>query len=357
MIKIKENISLRQGSIMLFIILTGGIMALGGGGESGRDSWITPLIAVIVAIFLYYIYYKPFLICSNKNHFEIIDFSYGKFGKAINLFLSLNAFLMASISLSRFSIFIKTVALDKTPIYIISFFMIAVCIYGVYSGFEVLARFSEILIWSIVFFLAFSTIASFSTLNFQNLTPLFEDGIKPLIKGTHIIVATPFMETFFLIMLLGETKKRKDMTKTLSITAIISAIVMSTIFLRNLLILGYPVIESLYYPSYTAISLITLGDFFQRQEVLVSITFLIADILKICVYIIYASKSLNFVAKTREYKYYSIAISVAVLFFSLIIFQNTMELFNFLEIYRYLLTLPFIIVPILTLILCKYKTK
>lgn len=357
MIEIKENISLRQSFIILYIILTSGVMSLGGSSDAGRDTWISPILGIIFAMLLYFVYYKPFILFEKEDFFEILDISYGKVSKIINIFLCANAFLLASVSIARFSIFLNIVSLNKTPLYIISLFMITVCIYGVYSGFEVLARFSEIFIGIIIFFLIFSVITSYSILNFKNIYPILENGIIPLLNGGYTILSTLFMETFFLIALFSQSKKRKDMPKILNICVIISAISMSIVFLRNLLILGYPAMNSLYYPSYTAISIITLGEFFQRQEVFVSFSFLIADILKICVYMIYICKSINHMALTKEYKAYSIAIGIFIYFISLIIFENAMELYNFLAIYRYILTIPCLIIPIITYILCVYKNN
>lgn len=355
--KIRENISLRQAFIMLYIILTSGIMSIGGSGDAERDTWIAPIVAIIFVIALYYIYYKPFVLYKNLTYFEILDKVYSRFSVIINIFLGFNAFLLACISLSRFSIFLKTVSLNQTPLYVISLFMMVVCAYGVYSGFEVLARFSEILVWIIVAFLVFSTVISYQTLDFNNLYPILENGFLPVVNGTYTVLATPFMETFFLVMLFGDTKKRADMPKNLYKSAIVSSIVMSVVYLRNLLILGHPAIQSLYYPSYTAISLISLGDFFQRQEVFVSLAFLIADILKICVFIIYVCRTINHVGKTKEYKNYTVSVCVAVLLCSLVIFTNTMDLFNFLQIYRYVVTVPCLFVPILTTILCIKQNK
>lgn len=354
----REDISLKQAFSMLFIFLTGGIMAVGGGSESGRDSYIAAIVCIIFVVPLFYVYYKPFLIDENSNFFEIIDLSYGKsIGNLINIIYGLSVLLVAVVSFSRFTIFIKTVALENTSLYIIGLFMAITCIFATYSGFEVLARFCEIMIIAIVFCLALFMVVSFDLFNIYNVQPFIENGYITIFEGSFSLASTPFMESFALIMLISQNRKRKDMQKVIIMSAIASAITIAIVFLRNLLILGYPAIESLYYPSYLAISLVSIGEFFERQEVAVSIVFLIADIVKITSLSIFLCKMINYKVKTKEYKYYSFAIIMFIFALSGIFFANTMQLFRFFSVYKYILVVPFGILPIITLILCKKRLK
>lgn len=352
----REDISLKQAFSLLFIFLSGGIMAIGGGSEAGRDSYLSAVFCLVLVIPLYYVYYTPFKVYKNKDFFEIIDLLYGKiFGNIINIISALAVFLVATVSFSRFTLFIKTVALHNTSIYIIGIFMAFTCFFATFNGFEVLARFCEIMIVAIILCLLAFVIVSFALFKTENLQPLLENGIKPVISGMYSLTATPFMEGFALIMLVSQSRKRNDMQKYVLLAAIASALTMSIIFLRNLLILGYPAIESLYYPSYLAMSLVNLGEFFERQEVAVSIIFLVADIVKISSLCIFLCKMLNFKFKSHEYKFYAPFVISAVFAFSVTFFQDTMQLFRFFSIYKYILTIPFAVLPILTFILCKIK--
>lgn len=333
-------------------------MAIGGNSDAGRDGYLSALFAVVFVVVLIWVYYNPFIVFKSQNYFEIINELYGqKLSKVINLTMLVAVFLSACVSMSRFTIFLKTVALDKTSVFVIGIFMSVACIYAVYSGFETLARFAEIMVYAVVSFLLFSTVVAFSSFDYSNLNPMIENGFLPILNGAFSVLATPFMEGFALIALLSQTRKRNDMQKMLCISGVVSLVVMSVIFLRNLLILGFPAIESLYYPSYIAISLVTLGDFFQRQEVVVSITFLIADMIKLAVFVIFLSKCLNFTAKTKEYKNYAIAVTFLVLSVSMFVFPTTQVLFSFLSIYRYVLIVPFLIIPLVTFFLANKKRK
>lgn len=331
-------------------------MALGGISDAGRDSYLSSILVLIFVIPLFYVYSKPFLVYEKLDYFQIMEKVYGKnISKVINFVIALSVLFVAVISFSRFSLFIKTVALSKTSLNVIGIFMVITCIYAVYNGLSTIARFCEILIYAIGFFLVLSTIISFSAFKPENMTPFLENGFKPVIQGMFSILAVPYLECFALITLVFSTRKRKDMPKTIYIALIVSAICMAIIFLRNLLILGYPAIESLYYPSYISISLVKLGEFFQRQEVAVSIIFLIADILKISVLSLYLCKYLNFTLKTYEQKHYSVAVILFVFTLSNIFFTNTITLFDFFDIYKYFLVIPFIIIPIMTYFIIIFK--
>ncbi|MFI3226447.1 MAG: endospore germination permease [Clostridia bacterium] len=354
----REDISLKQGFSLLFIFLSGGIMAIGGGSEAGRDSYLSALCSVFFIIPLYYVYYNPLKVHKTKNYFEIIDLLYSeKFGNIINFVTAIAIFLVALVSFSRFTLFIKTVALQNTSVYIIGIFMAFTCIFATYNGFETLGRFCEIMIVAIIFFLLAFVVVSIPLFKAENLQPFMENGVKPLVSGMYSISATPFMEGFALVVLVSQSRKRDDMQKVVFVAGITSAITMSVIFLRNLLILGYPAIESLYYPSYLAMSLVSLGEFFERQEVAVSIIFLIADIVKITSISIFLCKMINYKFKTQEYKFYAPAVIIMIFAFSITFFEDTMQLFSFFSIYKYILTFPLAVIPICTFILCKIKTK
>lgn len=358
MIYIREDISIRQGFVLIFIFMTGGIMAIGGNSDAGRDGYLSAIFAILFVVPLFWIYYKPFIIFKKLNYFEIIALLYGeKLSKVVNFIMCISVFFVACISMARFTIFLKSVALDKTPVFTIGIFMSIVCIYAVYAGFETIARFAEIMVYTVILFLIFSTIVAFGTIDYSNVTPILESGFIPVVIGAYSITTAPFMEGFALIMLLSQTRKRRDMSKMILISCVVSLCVMSIIMLRNLMILGFPAIDSLYYPSYIAISLVTLGDFFQRQEVVVSITFLIADMIKIAVLVMFVSKSINFTARTKEYKNYAVAVTFLVLSVSMIIFPTTNRLFEFFDVYKYFLTVSFLIIPLITFLRANKKQQ
>ncbi|MFI3115773.1 MAG: endospore germination permease [Clostridia bacterium] len=354
----REDISLKQGFAMLFIFLSGGIMAIGGGSEAGRDSYISAILCLVFVIPLYFCYYTPFIMLEKKNFFEILAFAYGeKLGKIVNLIYFMSVFLVAVVSFSRFTLFIKTVALTNTSMVLIGFFMAFTCLFATFNGFEVLARFSEIMLVVVIFSVATFVIISITLFKVVNLQPLLENGVKPMVLGVYSISSMPFMEAFALIAMISQNRKKKDMQKIVFLSAICSSVTIAVIFLRNLLVLGYPAIESLYYPSYLAVSLVSFGDFFERQEVAVSIVFMIADIVKITALSIFLCKSINFSAKTKEYKYYAPAVILLIFSFSIAFFSNTMKLFQFFSIYKYILGAPFVILPVITLLLCKIRCK
>ncbi len=345
-------ISKRQSAAMLFIFFVTSTIASNSGLEAGRDSWIAGLFSLILAIPLLLIYYEPFRIHKGKSIFEINSLIYGKIlGVVLNIIMILAVILVSTMSFSKYVIFIKTVALQNSSIYLIGIFMVITVIYATYKGIISVARASEIAVWVVISFLLFTLIVTFSNLNFLNLTPILEFGLNPIITGTYSILATPFMESFALIALISTAKNTADLRKTIISIIIVSCILMSVTFMRDLLILGFPAIKSLYYPSYSAISLVNLGDFFQRQEVVVSISFLIGDILKISTTIIFITDGLKYLFK----KNFIIPSAILVFVLSTTFFKSSLDLFGFFEIYKYILIFPFILLPLTTFLVIYFK--
>lgn len=339
-------------------MLISGLMSLGGSDGAGRDTWISAFLVVILAVPMYYIYFYPLKSFKNKDIFQIHDIIYGeKVGFIISLIYILTVGLVFVVSFARYSVFVKTVALEKTPILIIAIFMIITVIYACVCGFETVARFSEIVIYLIVIFLVFTLVVAYSTVNTENLQPILESGIQPVFKGMFSIFASPYLESFALISLFSNVYDRNKVPKVLVVSTVISALVIGVAFLRNLLILGNEATQSFYYPSYQAISLITFGSFFQRQEVTVSATFLIADIIRLSVFSIFITKGINYFLRKRELVRTSVVIIIGLGLVSVYFLGNTIKVFTFIDMYKRIIFIPLVILPCITALISLIKIK
>lgn len=354
----KEVISNRQIFVVMFTMIVSGILSLGGTSGAGRNAWLSAIFVIVLAIPLYFIYFYPIKINKGKDFFEINELLYGiELGKVVNVVYLAIILLITVVSFSRYTVFVKAVALEQTSVVIIGVFMLITVIYATFCGFEVIARFAEIAVIVISIFLAFTLILSISAYDASNVTPIIEDGVKPVLDGALAILITPYAEAFAFVCLLSNVKDRNSVSKTLNIAICVSGVVMSAIFLRNLMILGYPMVENLYYPSYQAISVISLGSFFQRQEVTVSATFLIADIIRLSILSIFLCKGINFIAKKRNYKKYSTAVGFIVFVISIVFLSTTVKLFNFLDVYKVIIGVSLLILPTISCVLSFKRIK
>ncbi|HEY9063326.1 MAG TPA: GerAB/ArcD/ProY family transporter [Pseudobacteroides sp.] len=127
--------------------------------------------------------------------------------------------------------------------------------------------------------------------------------------------------------------------------------------LRNITILG-ELLGRLYFPSYTAVSRISISDFLQRIEVSVAIVFITCVFIKVSICMYVASKGVSKIFNLNDYRSVTIQTGLLTIFFAYIMYKNIMEMkywaFNVYQYYSF----PFqVILPVIIWIIIEIKCK
>ena len=137
----------------------------------------------------------------------------------------------------------------------------------------------------------------------------------------------------------------------------IGALILIVAFLRNLMILGVPMLEKSYFPSYTAARIINIAELFSRIELTIFYNFLFGGIAKISICLFAAIKGVEKLFNIKSNVKIVFLISLIILLISRFQFKSVMEMMNFIDIYQYY-ALPFeIIIPMLVWIGAEIKTR
>jgi spore germination protein KB len=138
---------------------------------------------------------------------------------------------------------------------------------------------------------------------------------------------------------------------------LISTFLLLIVALRDLLVLGVPTMTMYYFPSYIAVSIISLGDFFTRIEVLIGIIFVFCGFVKTCVCMFSATIGISKLINTESYKNLAVPVGLLMMTLASIIYSNTAEMFAWLNTYKYY-ALPFqVILPLIILVGAEIKTR
>lgn len=341
----------KQYLTVFVLFFIGSTMAFGGNSMAGRDSWISVVIGTILALVMYFIYFKLIDLYEGKKFLEINKIVYGeKLGSIINIIYGICALLLAFISVNMLTFFINITSLTKTSTIIIFIFIIIGSFILAKSGSMSLVRFSEIVCFLVVIIMAVSLLLSISDINISNILPVLESSSGDILKSSYTVLILPFLEGLFVLALFY--KKDKTNKKIINLSIIFSGTVILLSSLRNLFVLGYPAITSFTYPSYAAVSLINLSSFIQREEVLVSIVFVLCYMFKSAILINFAAVSIKNKNSNKI-----LAILCSLLFLGSLFMDNIMKMFNFILIYKDILVLPLIILPIITIIIALIKER
>lgn len=354
-----EQISVRQGIILVILFLMGSTILVGTGGAAKKDMWIAFIIAILLAVPLVMLYSKILASFPGKNMFDILELVFGKvIGKLIVLLYTWYAIHLGAMVIDNFAEFINIVGLPETPRAVPVIFFIILSTWAVKEGIEVIGRWGQLCLFFILAITMFTVVFSISKMEVNNIRPLLEEGLTPVIKGTFGIFAFPFGEIVILTLITPFCKDKKSIYKVYIYGTIICGTILLTFALRNLMIVGPDKIAMHYYPSYIAVGRINIGEFIQRAQIVITVAFLICGFIKISVCLL---ATVNGVAKLFNLGNYRIIVTpVAILMFNLsfIVYENILETIKWAPNIYPFYAFPFqVILPIIIYVTYKIRRK
>lgn len=137
---------------------------------------ITIGIAIMVPVYLLYKKHR------DKNVLDLARERSTKLSKGLSIVYILTFFYFTVVTIARLDLFAGTVVFPETDVDYMLIFVIIFCCYGAALGFEALGRSSVLsavlVIPAIIFILA----ALVSKIDLLNLTPVFYNGVMPVVK-------------------------------------------------------------------------------------------------------------------------------------------------------------------------------
>ena len=170
-----------NGSIGGTIIVIPAVIA----SVAKQDAWLVALFTPIFGMLVMWIYW---FLGSRYPGMTFVEIIKNIFGKWIGLIVAagfVNLCLTSAYHLPWYvGNFITTVAMPKTPPYVINLLFVIVVVIALLYGIETIARTSELFLYfaSILFFLAMLLVSPNASI--ENLQPAFENGIIPILKGS-----------------------------------------------------------------------------------------------------------------------------------------------------------------------------
>lgn len=280
-----EKMSGKQIRAMAFLMTMGGRFVIGGTKEAGAESYLAAALAIILMIPAYALYEYLLHKAGADGIFALCKQCLGKVaGKIAIALFGLYALWVGMALVGNFLNFIYTVFLtDTAPIVVGCACAVTIAI-AVKCGRMAMARVSRLLMFSVFGILFVTMLLSLISTDFNNFpSPLLYDGFRPIAEGALSVFAMPFGDIIILLPLLSggraEGKGSKELLKGAGMTWVILVV----IFLRNVLALGPETYELLFFKSFVAVRIISVGAFFQRIETLVSVIYILCDVFKLVV--------------------------------------------------------------------------
>ncbi|MEK4508445.1 GerAB/ArcD/ProY family transporter [Paenibacillus sp. FSL K6-2524] len=322
----KIKISSRQFSILIAIYMIGSaILNIPAMLQivAKQDTWISTIVALVVGLCVLPLYIYLGNRFAHANFTWYIEKLLGKWlGKIVALlFLVTFPAIVAILTLRNIGDFMTTQILEDTPIQAILIIILSVVIMGARLGLEPLARAAELFFPFIMVLLIVFIVLAFPHINFNNVQPVLENGLKPVLKASLIFIAYPFMEPIILSMLFPSVQHTEKNGKALFTGVLIGGFIMVVITILTILVLGTQTV-SFAYPSYALAKLIRLGDFLVRIEIIMAVIWFITIFVRLALLFYISIVGIAQVLNLKDYRSLTFPIALLLVPLSLLAFPN-----------------------------------
>lgn len=355
----KEMISIHQFTVLIILITIGdAILVLPAivTEYAKQDAWLSTILALVFGLLIVYLFTVVGSLYPKLNLVQYSIKILGKWiGSIVSIFFLIFLFLSATAHVRELGDFITTQILIQTPIQVIHFMFIFLIIMGVRSGLEPLARTGELLFPIVFLFLIILFTLVLPNVHFDWVRPILAGGIKPLLKGTLVATAFPFMELVVFLMILPSINIQKKIRKGFFIGTIIGGVVLILVVLLCIVVLGEAATSRNIYPTFTLARVIHIGQAIQRIEGLIALIWTITVFLKISLYIYAFHIGLVHLLKLDGYRMLTFPVGMILFASAILVAPNISYFINIIANYWpfYDLTvavfLPLILISVFTI--------
>ncbi|WP_158515089.1 GerAB/ArcD/ProY family transporter [Bacillus weihaiensis] len=339
----KEKVSASQFTILVILFVLGSsILYLPAlvTSVADQDAIFSAIIASICGGLLAFFYAKFGTLFPTKSYIEVIKATVGvKIGFPF-IFITFSYFVfLCAVLLWDIGDFMVTQILPGTPIQSIYILFLAVVVYVTRLGIETIARTGEIFLPWISLLFGALILLLLPEIDWTNIEPLFENGLKPVLYGSYHMIGFPFIEMFILLMFTPYIKNSQHLPKAFVIGLVIGSIVLTTLIAYCVLILGSGITTRQEYPIYVLGKKVSIGNFLERLEIIVAIMWIISIFFKLTLTFYGLCLGMAQFLNLQEYKTISFPLAIFIYVATLIFFPSSI----YLKEYSQYASTPFII--------------
>lgn len=279
----EQKITGAQLAATITLYLTGSSLITGAYTSAGRDTWLCGLAAFALVLPMMAVHAAILKLYPGRDYYANILTACGNWGgKAAALYLLLCSIHLVALVLRDFCEFIHIVNMVETPVSVIAACFLGVAVYLLKKGAYVLTRVARFALPFLVFSVALTCVMAVKDMDFSNIKPILRSSPKDLMDGTAMIFFLPLGEITTCAPLFKWTDPKQKIFPVFLRGGLGGLLILLAANLRNLFILGDS-LPSFLFPSYEAVSVVAVGQFFTRIEVLIGINLMLAGFIKCCV--------------------------------------------------------------------------
>lgn len=349
------KISIRQLTILATLITIGdSILVLPAIPtlEAKRDAWISMLIGLMVGLLVVALFVSAGKINPKYNLIELNQHIFGKWiGTALSLLFLGYGLLSLIAHLREVGDFTVSQIMPDTPIEAIIILVLLLIIMGVRLGLESFTRVAELLFpWILLLFITLA-VSLIPVIDPQKIQPLFDNGIKPILRGSIACAAFPFMELVVLMMIFPNVNQVSEIRRAMLLGAGLGGIILVITIALTVLVVGAEPSARNLYPSYDLVKRISVGEFFQRIEAILALMWILTTYFKTTIYLYVFCRGGAQIFKLKDYRMMLLPLGMLIVVLSMAIAPNITYYNYFISSYWPYLDVTFAVgVPLLLLV-------
>lgn len=355
---INEKISGRQVVSIMILFSLGNTLVTGGSFKAEQDTWISVIIGTVLSIPIVLIYARLNKLEPDMSLFDLAYMVFGKIGGAIITFLfSAYVIFMGTMVIRNFTEYIQVISFPETPQIVVAICISLIAYFTVKKGIEILGRGIVFVIPITMFVIAVLLLFLTQKMDINNLKPVFYNNLKPVLAGAYSTLTFPFAETVLFITVFSVVDTKKTPAKLYLTAILISGFLLLLLVLGDIMVLGFPLVKSFFFPTYATTGIVEVGKFFSRVEVLSSGNFIVYGLVKATICLFVGCKGIARLFNISDHKKVAAPLSLIMMIGSTYIYKNTMQLLKGAEIYSYFAPFFQIVIPLFILIFLQIKIK
>ncbi|PGN53196.1 spore gernimation protein [Priestia megaterium] len=343
-----ERISIFQLFTITVFFQIGTTVIFGFSSSAGRDAWLSTLISMIIGMIIILLY--TFLMKMNPG-LTLVEWFPAQFGRWVGipiawLYPPLYMYGSGRI-LADLKVLIPTTLLPGSPPWFLILALLIVIVYCLFSGIEVLARFTEYLLPVLFVLLIIEVILLFSSgiVDFKNVQPILGKGWGKVWQAVWPVgITQSFAETLILAMIWPAVKKTEKVKKTTLLATLLAGLIISVFNIMEITVLGEDITQRTTYPLYLLIKQISIADFLENLDALISLNMIITAYIKVTIMLFAAIRSIQLLLNMEDNRPLILPVTAITYLMSMTMSTNIVEHLYADIIFRYYLLIPLIII-------------
>jgi len=270
-------------AIKILVMFTIGTPIISGIAKSAKaDAWVSIIIGAVLSLPFYLIFAALLKAYKNKNIYEISEVVLGKFlGKLVGAILIFNGFYLTAVLIRKVAEFMAISGLTDTPLMMLVLLIVVVSINMLKKGIGIFGKWCQMYFWIVLIVLFVEIIFLYKDRNFDNLYPVFYHGVKPAMDGAINVMGFPMVQCAHLLGFFNLLEEKGSYRKVFLFGWLISTIILLILTIDNITVIGPEIFEQAYFPSYITFRMMSIGEFLQKIESLMVLSYLIYGLVKL----------------------------------------------------------------------------